>query len=309
MHGRTLTLFSALAVAVPGARSGSPPTVAALTSRLASMTAVTGFEQAMADSLQAMLPGATRDRAGNVIVRLGTGVPKRLVACPMDEAGYIVGGLQDGGYLTLRRVGRPEATLQDQWMMGRRAVVWSASGPKPGVVSVPSVHLLGGRPRNPTAPAYTVDQLTLDIGATSVAQLQSLGVVISDPVAAEKDPVTYGDSLIAAPAAGIRGACAALASAVLQGAKSKRGSVVVAFVVESRLGHRGLRTAAAEYGPFTLTMLLNYPMPRRSPDDDLGAVTQRNLTVKYAGSPVETVNLHDVQKMVDDVTVLIGGGR
>ena len=190
------------------------------------MTAVTGYEQTMADSLVALLPNAAHDRAGNVVVTLGRGAPTRLVACPLDEAGYIVGGLQDGGYLTLRRVGQPEATLQDQWLMGRRVTVWRANGPMPGVVSIPSVHLLRGRSTEAEGPAYTVDQLTVDVGATSGAQLDTLGFAIGDPVAAEKDPVRYGDSLLAAPAAGIRGACAALATAVLRGVTPRTGKVL-----------------------------------------------------------------------------------
>src|SRR5439155_825436 len=71
--------------------------------RFASMTAVTGFEQAMGDSLLALLPGSSRDRLGNVTLALGHGAPRRLATCGLDEAGYVVGGITDGGYLTLRR--------------------------------------------------------------------------------------------------------------------------------------------------------------------------------------------------------------
>src|SRR2546425_8943647 len=47
--------------------------------RFASMTAVTGLEQAMVDSLRALFPGSTRDHAGNVTLTLGQGSPKRLL--------------------------------------------------------------------------------------------------------------------------------------------------------------------------------------------------------------------------------------
>jgi len=43
--------------------------------RFAGMTAVTGYEQAMTDSLLALLPGSTRDRIGNVTLTLGRGAP------------------------------------------------------------------------------------------------------------------------------------------------------------------------------------------------------------------------------------------
>ena len=37
-----------------------------LSVRFAGMTAVTGYEQSMTDSLLALLPGSSRDRIGNV---------------------------------------------------------------------------------------------------------------------------------------------------------------------------------------------------------------------------------------------------
>ncbi len=48
-----------------------------LATRLAAMTAVTGYEQRMVDSLVALLPGAARDRAGNAVVVLGAGARRR----------------------------------------------------------------------------------------------------------------------------------------------------------------------------------------------------------------------------------------
>ena len=73
-------------------------------SRLAAISAPRGYESGMADSLLALLPGSRRDRAGNVLTTLGSGTPRRLVACPMDEPGWIVGGVRADGYLTLRRL-------------------------------------------------------------------------------------------------------------------------------------------------------------------------------------------------------------
>ena len=55
------------------------------------MTAVTGYEQRVIDSLVALLPGAARDRAGNAVLVLGSGERRRLVACPVSEPGFVVG--------------------------------------------------------------------------------------------------------------------------------------------------------------------------------------------------------------------------
>src|SRR5438477_113426 len=97
---------------------GSAQSVDNLAVRLAGMTAVTGLEQAMTDTLLTLLPGSIRDRAGNVTLSLGNGAPKRLVACALDEVGYVVGNIIPEGYLTLRRVGAPPTPLFDQQLAG-----------------------------------------------------------------------------------------------------------------------------------------------------------------------------------------------
>src|SRR5213593_1744725 len=129
----TATAVTLLLSVYPAVRLSTQTSVDRLAVRLASMTAVTGLEQAMADSLLALVPGSARDRAGNVTLTLGggnAGGPKRLVACPLDEVGYVVGNLTDGGYLTLRRVGtRAAYPLFDQQLEGQPVTVFGAGGP------------------------------------------------------------------------------------------------------------------------------------------------------------------------------------
>ena len=62
-----LSLLVFLAGAPPLAGQSAEPTLPDLASRLAAMTAVTGYEQRMIDSLVALMPGAVRDRAGNAV--------------------------------------------------------------------------------------------------------------------------------------------------------------------------------------------------------------------------------------------------
>src|SRR6267154_6178780 len=201
--------------------------------RLAGMTAVTGLEQAMTDSLLALLPGSTRDRAGNVTLTLGRGAPKRLVSCGLDEIGYAVGNITDDGYITLRRVGGGPrlSPLFDQQIEGHRVTLFGRRGAVPGVVAVRSTHLTRGRP-NRDEPPFTVDNAYVDVGASSREQVLELGIAMLTPVALTKQPQRYGDraGLLAAPVAGRRAACAALAAAALSKPRV-RGSFVVAFTV------------------------------------------------------------------------------
>lgn len=279
----------------------------ALAERLAGMTAVTGLEQQVVDSLLAIVPSARRDRAGSAVVTLGSGAPHRLIVCPVDEPGYVVGGVRDDGYLTLRRVGVPTSALFDQWLEAHRVTVWTKRGPVPGVVAVPSTHLARGR-RGVFDEVFTVDDALVELGAASSTELAGLGVHVIDPVALTKHPQRYGHGLLAAPMAARRAACAALAAA-LHEAPRVRGTVVAVFAVESEIRHRGLLTARHISGPFAATLLVGYGVPNRLLDSGFGAVERASLDARYAGTPVETVRLADVTALEQRIRVWMGGGQ
>ena len=258
--------------------------------RFSGMTAITGYEQAMTDSLLALLPGSTRDRIGNVTLTLGRGSPKRLIACSLDEVGYVVGNITDDGYLLLRRVGVSRTNaLFDQQLEGHRVTVFGRRGPMPGVVAVRSTHLTRGRPAA-NDPPFTVDNAYVDVGATSRDEVLALGVDVLTPVSLTKRPERYGDraGLLASPNAGRRAACAALASAALAKPRA-RGSVVVAFTVQGLYADTaGLNTVKNVQGPFD-------------------ASRQVSLPVKFPDTAVETVSLHEVDALLTDIVRWIGG--
>jgi putative aminopeptidase FrvX len=266
--------------------------------RFAGMTAVTGYEQAMADSLVALLPGSARDRAGNVTLTLGRGTPKRLVSCPLDEVGYVVGNIMDDGYLTLRRVGggaRGSYPIFDQQLEGQRVTLFGRLGPVPGVVAVRSTHLTRGRPAGTDQP-FTVDNAYVDVGAASRADAVALGLGVLAPVALTKRPHRYGaqrgggGALLAAPVAGRRAACAALAAAALAKPRA-RGTVVIAFTVQSLYAaNAGLNSVKALAGPFD-------------------EVRELSLATRFTDTAVETVALADAEALMRSVVEWIGGGR
>src|SRR3989440_7718067 len=218
---------AALLAALPAYRLSAQSDVDRLAVRLASMTAVTGLEQAMTDSLLALLPGSTRDRAGNVTVTLGQGSPKRLLQCPLDEVGYVVGNVTGEGYVLLRRVGaRTTYPLFDQQLEGHRVTVFGTRGPVPGVVAMKSTHLTRGRvAASAPDPVFTVDNAYVDVGAASAAETRALGVDVLAPASLTKRPLPCDDRLLAAPGAGRRAACASLVAAV-QAKPRVKGTVV-----------------------------------------------------------------------------------
>ncbi len=260
--------------------------------RFASMTAVTGLEQAMVDSLRALFPGSTRDQAGNLTLTLGQGSPKRLCTCPLDEVGYVVGNILPDGFLLLRRVGgggRTAPPLLDQELEGHRVTVFGTRSAVPGVVAVRSTHLTRGRVATGAPdPVFTVDNAYVDVGASSAAEVQALGIAVLAPVSLAKRPQLYGERLLAAPAAGRRAACAALAAAV-QAKPKVKGTVVVAFTVQSLYAsNAGLASVKALLGPF----------------DDIKTAA---LPARYADTAVETVALVDADKLVGEITQWMEG--
>jgi len=269
----------------------SAQTVDSLAIRFSGMTAVTGYEQSMADSLLALLPGSVRDRTGNVTVSLGRGAPKRLIYCGLDEIGYAVGNISDDGYITLRRVGGGArlSPLFDQQLEGHRVTVFGRRGPVPGVVAVRSTHLTRGRPQR-DEPPFTVDNAYVDVGAASRDEVLALGISLLSPVALTKRPQRYGNGLLAASNAGRRAACAALAAAALSHPRV-RGTVVLAFTVQSLYADTaGLKTIVNLEGPFTEARMVT-------------------VTSKFGETMVETVALKDVDAVVADVVKWIGGSQ
>ncbi len=299
----SLGMVAVASLVVP--TTGNAQSVEDLAIRFAGMTAVSGYERPMADSLLVLLPTAMQDRAGNVVLTLGSGEPTRVAACPMDEWGYVVGRLRDDGWITLRRVGAGQPPLWDQMHEGHRMTIWTRSGPVPAVMAVPSTHLARGRASLPTTP-FSSDDAYLDTGATSAADVADLGIQVVDPVALEKATHRYGQQRLAGVDAARRSACAALAAVAISN-PPVRGTVHIAFTTESRLRHRGLFTLINQRGPVTGTLLLDYPI-RRTPET-LGTVRTLELNSRYGGTQVETVDLTDLPGLMAQIRQWLNGGE
>jgi putative aminopeptidase len=327
MMVRSALLAGFLAFPIPNAAAQTANSdIAGLTLRLSSWTGVTGYEQALGDSLLRLIPQARRDRVGNVRLHLGGGSPKRLVACPLDEPGYVVGGVRPDGYLTLRRVPGQVSPLFDQQIEGQRITIQAIRGEVPGVVAVRSIHLTRGRD-DPSSTPFTVDNAFVDVGASSAPQVRALGIKVLSPVTLAKRPHAYGTGLVAAPSAGRRAACAALLLAARQSVLRAKllPPVTIAFTVQQRLENRGLATIANAEGPFNETMIVDAVAGRlgsvdlRGTSDStlqadstgswrgLGSVRRWSLPVRYQGTPVETVSTADADSLRQALVKWIGG--
>ena len=285
-----------------------------LVTRLGQMSAITGMEDAMADTLLTLLPGAARDRAGNVVLTRGSGAPTRIVACGMDETGYVVGSVTDEGYLSLRRVGNaPIGPLYDQFLEGQRVTVFGRHGPVPGVVGVKSTHLTRGRAGDDD-PVFALDNAYVDVGASSAADLDRLGIQVLAPVTRAKQVRTYGPDrrLVSGVAIAQRAGCAALVAAAKQ-AQPASGTMIAAFTARWNFTLDGLQYLVVNHpgAEVTLVGAQREAAPTSSGDQGnvlsavmvprlraaTGNATTEDLPVKYWFTPAETVSMTDVRAL------------
>ena len=112
-----------------------------LLARWVALPASPGFEELAAARLQRVLPGWTTDANGNLIRRVGSGSPRRVLACALDVSAYVVSQITDDGFLRLHRTGAPPRhPLWDQAMEAQRVRVHTARGEVAGVVPIANGH-------------------------------------------------------------------------------------------------------------------------------------------------------------------------
>src|SRR5689334_8718681 len=161
-----------------------------------------GWEHRATDAIRQFNPGWQPDALGNLIRRQGSGSPRRVVACELDRPGFAVTEITDEGYLRLREVGGARVhPLWQQFHEGQRLRVLTHNGSVPAVAMVKSTHLQ--RNRGP-APVTTLDDLWVDVGATSKADVTRLGIQMLDPVVRETPGGWAYEGFVAGSMAGVR---------------------------------------------------------------------------------------------------------
>src|SRR5579864_1984121 len=180
------------------------------------LAAVAGREQQAAGFIRQRLGRdlpVRSDASGDLTVTLGSGAPRRLVACPLAEPGFVVSQVTADGYLQLAAAGEdiPAGALWQQAHEGQVLWVAGARGAVPGVVAARSIHL---HPHpEPAAPPFTLADAFVDVGAENAAQAAELGIRPLDPVALDRRPVRLAGGLLAGPSARVKAACLAQADA------------------------------------------------------------------------------------------------
>jgi putative aminopeptidase FrvX len=218
------------------------------------VVAVAGREGPAATFVSQRLAGlpVSRDALGSVVLTLGSGAPRRLVTCPLDEPGYIVSRILEDGYLRLVPAADSLAgALWDQAHEGQVVVVGGSQGWRAGAVALPSVHLQQA-PAPPGEPRpFSIYDAYVDVGAESAAEVVEMGIRLLEPVALMRRPVRLPGGLIAGPSARAKGACLALIDAARRLGKTPgSGTTVFAWIAGDLLNQAALAHVARESGPF-----------------------------------------------------------
>ncbi|MEM1509785.1 MAG: M20/M25/M40 family metallo-hydrolase [Thermofilaceae archaeon] len=209
-----------------------------LLASLAEIPGPSGFESRVKEFIVRKLAeigyNATTDHVGNLYVTLGRGRPMLVIAAHMDEVGLLVKYVEDSGFLRIVALGG----LIPNTIQGCEVTIMGEKGDLPGVIGATPPHVKEGVPRE-----LTVDDLYIDIGASSREEAFHRGVTVGSPVAFSVRLKDWGD-FVASKALDDRIGCYTLLEALKEAEEPEKGTIVVAFTVQEEVGLRGASALA-----------------------------------------------------------------
>ena len=222
---------------------------AALLARLDAVRGLSGREEAVGEAIGKEMEGlfdeAGHDRLGNrLFTRRGRrGGPTVLLAAHMDEIGFLVSGIDEGGFVHFVPVGfHDERLLQNQMLR-----IDTASGAVYGVTGAgdPPYEHKGEHPETPR-----MGEIVLDIGARSREEAEAMGVCPGDPVLNAREGRLLGKRVFTGRAVDNRAGCAAMIGAMRLLAEAQLPATVVACAsVQEDLGAKGIGAVGARVKP------------------------------------------------------------
>lgn len=178
------------------------------------------------------------DRMGNfVVTRRGRRDDILLLDAHMDEVGFLVSHIDDAGFLRLSPLGGWDARV----LPGHALTLAGRDGRRVrGIIGTVPPHVTSESERSR---AFSLDDLFVDVGATSAADADSLGIEIGSPGVPGYPFERLGDDVVIGKAFDDRAGCT-VAVGVLDALKDTDVdmTLVCAFTTSEELGLRGART-------------------------------------------------------------------
>lgn len=208
-----------------------------------------GFEEDVCEILQRIVGPLVDeirvDALGNLIAtRHGTGNKTLMLDAHMDEIGFMISFVEDGGYLRFTQTSGWDARI----VPAHAITIRTDLGTKvKGYIGMAPPHIL--RPEDRDKP-YKLEELFIDIGATSMEDVAALGIRIGSPAVIAYPFEQLNDQVIMARALDDRAGCAVIVKTLeaLVG-KDVEVTIIASFSVQEEVGLRGAGTAAYQIDP------------------------------------------------------------
>lgn len=205
-----------------------------------------GYEHQLINEIKFFLDSrwlTQTDNLGSLIALSGEKVDY-LLASPIDEIGYFVSGFTPDGFIRIDRAINPPYRLFENHLMGQAVIIWTKKGPVQGIVAQPAVHILTREKREQLEKGVTLDDIFIDVGVRSEAELRAKGVEILDAVTRERKLTFLGSRRLCGLALADKLFPSLLISTALKiQASKKTGGLGLAWIAQTRVNARGAKGA------------------------------------------------------------------
>jgi putative aminopeptidase FrvX len=209
------------------------------------------FEEAVreivVDELEELGMAVEFDGLGSVIAADG-GAPEGpviMVTAHLDEVGLMVQHVTADGFIRVKELGG----ILDQALVDQRWTILGSEGPVTAVSGLWTTHVL---PASQRSRVFPTEEIFLDVGATSRAEVETMGVRPGDGIAPQSEFLVLPNGRYAAKAWDDRvGLAVMLAAARRMRDENLRvpGRVVWVATTQEEIGLRGAHTSVAMVDP------------------------------------------------------------
>jgi putative aminopeptidase FrvX len=258
-----------------------------LLKELTEVHGVPGYEAPVRDVIRRYfvpLGTLSQDKIGSIICRKdgSNKTPRVMLAGHMDEIGLMVRLITKDGFLKFIPLGG----WFDQVLLGQRVVVKTTKGDIPGIIGAKPPHLLPAEERNKV---ILKKDMYIDIGATSIEEVEEAGVRLGDPVIPWADFVVLANGKTYMSKAFDDRVGTALMISTLQElqTRSHPNTVFGVATVQEEVGLRGATTSVHAVDP-DIAIILEADIA-----GDVPGITDEESAVRLGAGP--TILLYDAR--------------
>lgn len=244
---------------------------------------VSGFEEDVREIIQGLVEPyvdeMTVDPLGNLIVtKRGAGAHTLMIDAHMDEIGFMVSYVEPDGFLRFSTIGGWDERIIPSHKMTIRT---DADADVRGIVGTLPPHILSADDRSRP---YRLDELFIDIGATSASEVADLGIRIGTPAVISHPFEQLNETFVTGKALDDRAGCAVLLRTLMNLRKETPDVTVVGtFTVREEVGLLGATTAAYQVNP-DIALVLEGTIA-----SDMPGVPGRRRVTRLGAGPAITV--------------------